>query len=46
MAGISDAEVESLIADCKYDEWVNDDDNGFFVVNISTEEFFEMEEVC
>ena len=28
------------------DEWADDDDNGYVTVTISTEEFFELEEVC
>ena len=27
------------------DEWEDDDDNGYVVITISTEDFFEMEEV-
>ncbi len=27
------------------DDWSNDDDSGFFIITITTDEFFELEEV-
>ncbi len=28
-----------------FDDWDDDDDNGYVIITISTEEFFEIEEV-
>ena len=36
---------QSFLQSVEEDEWENDDDNGYIVVPISSEEFFEMEEV-